>query len=266
MRLLDEILRAKELEVKAMKKAAFRELPLPRGTFRLREALAGSRSPGKRRLGLIAEFKRKSPVTGATTEAPDLHAAIRAYNRRADAISVLADPTFFGAEPRDLETAASQSPLPVLAKDFVIAKPQLDAFRFRGASAALLIAGILGKRHLQGLYDYSVELGLDALVETHAVEEFQAALDTGAQLIGVNNRGLRTFKVDLATTQEVLGSAKPSDLRGKIIVSESGYSSVDDLHRAYADARVNAVLVGTALMKNPRLGFEFRKQFGGVNR
>ncbi len=265
MHLLDEILQAKEAEVKAMKKAAFRALPLPRGTFRLREALgrAALAPSGRRRLGLIAEFKRRSPVKGPTTETPDLPKALQAYNQCADAISILADETFFGAEPRDLETAASQSPIPILAKDFVIAEAQLDAFRFRGASAALLIVGILGKRHLQGLYDHSVELGLDALVETHSPEEFQAALDVGAQIIGVNNRDLRTFQVDLATTPRVLDSAKASDLRGKIIVSESGYSSVDDLHRAYADPRVDAVLVGTSLMKNPKLAFEFRKHFGG---
>ncbi|HIH17064.1 MAG TPA: indole-3-glycerol-phosphate synthase [Candidatus Diapherotrites archaeon] len=259
MHLLDEILATKELEVKAMKKAAFRELPLPRGTFRLQEALAR-----RGRLGLVAEFKRRSPAAGGpTTEAPDLPSAMQAYAQCADAVSVLVDQPFFGAQPDDLEQAVQRTPLPVLAKDFVLAKPQLDAFHFRGASATLLIGSILGKRHLQGLYAYSVELGLDALVEVHSAEELGVALDLNAQLIGVNNRDLRSFKVDLATTRRVLDSASPNDLRGKIIVSESGYSSLDDLHRAYADERVNAVLVGTSLMENPKLCFAFRRHFGG---
>ncbi len=260
---LEQILENKRAEIKALPKSLSRNLclpaavRLPRGTFAFSKALA------RQRPGLIAEFKRRSPSQGAIREEADLPATLSAYASCAHTLSVLCDQAFFGARPTDLEQAATASSLPILAKDFILAKAQIDHFRFRGAQAVLLIVGILGKRHLAELHAHARESGLDALVETHTEAELSLALDVGVPLIGINNRDLRTFEVDLSTTPRLLDSVKASDLRGKIIVSESGHRTLDDFERTFADPRVHAVLAGTALMKNHKLCFAFRKRFGG---
>ncbi len=257
MSLLDEILANKRTEIKALPKSLSRNLCLPRGTFAFSKALA------KQRPSLIAEFKRCSPSQGNIRTEADLPATLEAYSSCAHALSVLCDQAFFGAKSDDLERAARLSALPILAKDFVLAKAQIDHFQFRGAHAVLLIAAILGKRHLAGLHAHAHERGLDALVETHTEAELAMALDLDARLIGINNRDLRTFEVDLSTTRRLLDSVKPADLRGKLLVAESGHHTLEDFEHTFADPRVHAVLVGTALMKNPKLCFAFRKRFGG---
>ena len=212
------------------------------------------------RVRLIAEVKKASPSRGllAPNFDPVLLATTYAQNGAA-AISVLTDPRFQGT----LEHLASvkQAVLPVgtpaLRKDFVFDPYQVYEARACGADAVLLIVSILTPQKLADFLSLGRELGMECLVEVHTPEELQAALDAGAEIIGINNRDLRTFHTDLAVTRE-LAQLVPRD---KVIVSESGISTGEDMLNL-KDLGVNAALVGEALVTAPDVGAKVRELAG----
>jgi indole-3-glycerol phosphate synthase len=198
-------------------------------------------------IAVIAEVKRRSPSAGSIREDldPGERAALYAEHGAA-AISVLTDGPYFGGSVHDLEAASRRCPLPLLRKDFILDEVQVLEARAAGASAVLLIVRALSRERLESLVRYTADLGLDALVEVHSQAELQAALQAGAEIIGVNSRDLDTFRVDVETAWNLLAGV-PGD---RIAVAESGILRQEDVVRA-AEAGADAVLVGTALSASP---------------
>ncbi len=199
------------------------------------------------RVSLIAEVKRASPSKGELTRdfAPVMIAATYACNGAA-AISILTDQDFFRGNLEYLTAARQAVAVPVLRKDFVIDPYQVYEGRAAGADAILLIVAALSDPQLADLYALTNELGMKALVEAHNEEEMARALRLGAQLIGINNRDLKTFNVDLGTTAR-LASMVDDDV---VLVAESGIFSAADA-REMGRLGARAILVGEALMKAP---------------
>ncbi len=198
------------------------------------------------RLGVIAEIKRRSPSRGQL--APNLDVASLAGDYAlggAVAISVLTEPAFFDGDPADLQVAQQSSQLPVLRKDFILESLQIWEARAMGASAVLLIAAALTPNELMGLLDDADRAGLDSLVEVHDREEAKRAVDLGARIVGVNNRNLSTFQVDLAVAESLAEELEPVPLT----VAESGVFNGNDARRMSA-AGFDAVLVGEALVSS----------------
>jgi indole-3-glycerol phosphate synthase len=196
-------------------------------------------------IAVIAEFKRRSPSAGVLRGEPDLAEIVGAYARGgARALSVLTEQPNFGGSLEDLRAARSLCELPLLRKDFVVDDYQLLEARAAGADAVLLIVAALSDAQLASLHARAHELGLDVLVEVHDRAELDRAVELGAELIGVNNRDLRDFSVDVARTHALRG-AIPA---GVLVVSESGIASAAQL-RELASDRVDAVLVGESLMR-----------------
>jgi indole-3-glycerol phosphate synthase len=193
---------------------------------------------------IIAEVKRVSPAKGPlnpTLRAGDL--ARRYAEAGAHALSVLTDEAFFHGSDADLVEARAAVSLPVLRKDFVLSPYQVYEARAMGADAVLLIAAMLSPSELSELHALATALELAALVEIHADGEVADALGAGATLVGVNNRNLATFDVDLATTENLC----PRIPAGVTIVSESGISTAADVRRV-VQAGATAILVGEALV------------------
>jgi indole-3-glycerol phosphate synthase len=212
-------------------------------------------------VAVIAEVKRASPSKGAI--ATDIVAAdvAREYIAGgASAISVLTDRTFFQGSIEDLETVAAlgrASSTPVLRKDFVIDVYQIAEAKAAGAAAVLLIVAALEPGRLAELHDAAREYGLDALVEVHDEAELEIALGIGATIIGVNNRDLRSFDVDLATTERLAAHVADEIT----LVGESGIRTRDDVDRL-RKAGVHAVLVGETLMRAPDRAAALRELLG----
>jgi indole-3-glycerol phosphate synthase len=196
-------------------------------------------------IAVIAEFKRRSPSAGTLREGAELEALVPAYERGgASALSVLTEQPNFGGSLADLTAARRLVRLPALRKDFIVDEYQLLEARDAGADAVLLIVAALSDAELASLHAIARGLGLDVLVEVHDREEVARALDVGARLIGVNNRDLRDFSVDIGRTSQLRG-AIPG---GVAVVSESGIASAEQL-RSLEDEGVDAVLVGESLMR-----------------
>jgi indole-3-glycerol phosphate synthase len=254
---LEEILASTRSEVdRRMRELPVEELrledsPSPRG---FREALC---APG---IAVIAEFKRRSPSAGRLREHADLATMVGAYERGgAAALSVLTEGPHFEGSLEDLRAAREASTLPVLRKDFIVHPYQLHEARAAGADAVLLIVAALPSPLLCGLYEEARELGLDVLVEVHDSTELQAALAVEASLIGVNNRDLRDFSVDVRRTARLLADMPA----GTVVVSESGIGSAEQL-RALEEQGVQAVLVGESLMRAEDPELALRKLAGST--
>lgn len=195
-----------------------------------------------RPVALIAEVKRASPSEGLIREDFDPAELGRAYAQAgAHALSVLTDQQYFQGHPTHLRLARESSGLPVLRKDFVIDPYQVLEARALGADAILLIAAILDIKTLSRLRETSESLAMDALVEAHTMAEAQMAIESGATLIGVNNRDLATFRTHLETAEEIL----PSLPAGTLGVAESALHTEADVARM-GRAGARAVLIGTA--------------------
>ncbi|HEX2280251.1 MAG TPA: indole-3-glycerol phosphate synthase TrpC, partial [Thermomicrobiales bacterium] len=205
---------------------------------------------GSSGIGVIAEIKRASPSKGVIAENIVAAEVARDYlNGGCAAISVLTDETFFGGSLDDLHQVAAlahaqPSPVPVLRKDFVIDEYQIYEARAAGADAVLLIVAALSDDELFRLQRTATNFGVDTLVEVHNEEELRRALRINPPVVGINNRDLRTFEVDLATTERLA----PLIPDGVIVVGESGIRTRDDVERLAA-AGVDAVLVGETLMR-----------------
>jgi indole-3-glycerol phosphate synthase len=196
-------------------------------------------------LSIIAEHKRRSPSAGPIGHGADVAEIARAYERGgAAAISVLTEEHNFAGSLDDLRAARAAVGIPIIRKDFVLDSYQLAEAVEAGADAVLLIVAALGGRRLRDLHAEAVGLGLGVLVEVHDAEELELALAVEPAMIGVNNRDLRDFSVDVGRTL-ALAPLIPS---GTIVVSESGLDSAASLGRL-RDAGIDAALIGEALMR-----------------
>ena len=208
------------------------------------------------RPALIAEVKLASPSRGPlAADADPLELAETFQSNGAAAVSVLTDERYFGGHLDHLREIASQFPsLPLLRKDFIFDLYQLYQSRAAGAAAVLLITSALPGALLRELHRISNELGMAALVEVHSSEDLQAALSCAPKLIGINNRNLNDFSVDLKTTRDLLPQI-PSEVT---VVSESGIQTPGDV----AGLGVDAVLVGEALVAAPDVAAKVRELAG----
>lgn len=201
--------------------------------------------PGDRVL-LIAEVKRRSPSRGAFVSTLDPVAQARAYEAGgAAAISVLTDERFFGGRLDDLRAVRESVHVPVLCKDFLLTPYQVYEARSCGADLILLIVAALDDETLRQLAGLAAGLGMTPLVEVHDQHDLARAIAAGAQVIGINNRDLKDFSVDLVTT-EYLAPLVPDDV---ILVSESGMADREDVRRVVR-AGAHAVLIGETLMRS----------------
>ena len=204
-------------------------------------------------VSLIAEVKKASPSRGVIREDFDPVEVARIYARTgADAISVLTEGRHFGGSPSHLAAvvdALGPSGPPVLRKDFIVDPYQVYEARALGADCVLLIAALLGQSELMDMLHLSHALGMRSLVEAHDEAELDTAVDSGALIIGINNRDLRTLHVDLATYERL----RPRVPAGRLVVSESGIRRREDVERLAA-CGVDAVLVGEALMAAADIG------------
>jgi indole-3-glycerol phosphate synthase len=214
-----------------------------------REALV---RPG---LSVIAEFKRRSPSAGEIRAGATPAEIARSYDEAgAAALSVLTDEEHFGGSIEDLQEARAACVLPVLQKDFIVDRYQLYEAALAGADAVLLIVAALDQDRLADLHEEAGELDLDVVVEVHKEAELESALSADAEVIGINNRDLDDFSVDVQTTFELM----PDVPAGKTVVSESGIAdrdTLDELERVGVDA----VLIGETLMRADDPGAKLRE-------
>jgi indole-3-glycerol phosphate synthase len=258
MSILDEIFAHKRTEVSAAKQkkgissleAAIQYLPTPPD---FAAALKGRSAAAPR---LIAEVKYRSPSKGILSSNFDPLDLARIYAENgAAAISVLTDEKYFGGSLDYLqEIAALGLGVPLLRKDFIFDRYQLLEARLAGASAVLLIVAMLEPGQLRDLLAAAHGLGLEALVETHTHEEVARALESGARVIGVNNRDLHTFNVSLETSLEL----RPLIPAGVVMVAESGIRTAADASRLAA-AGVDAMLIGEGLVTASDVGEKVRE-------
>jgi indole-3-glycerol phosphate synthase len=223
------------------------------------------RRPQRGGVGLIAEVKKAAPSAGVIC--PDFHPvriALQYEVAGADCLSVLTDEQFFQGSLEYLKQIRQSVKLPLLRKDFIIDERQiLEAVEW-GADAILLIVAILSDAELKHFHTLATEGGLTALVEVHDEPELDRALAAGAKVIGVNNRDLKTFKIDLATTERLAAKlrAAPGG-REKLLVAESGIRARADVERL-AKCSAQAILVGESLMKDKDVGGKVAELLGTV--
>ena len=248
--ILDTIVQRKQEEVAELRRTGIqlpaefrdREIDPPRGFIR---ALVDY--PG---VAVIAEVKKASPSKGVICHNFDPVSIARNYERLgAQAISVLTDIDFFQGSLLYLMQVRDSVRLPVIRKDFIIDPLQIDEARSHGADAILLIAAILDETQLRDYRQQAEGLGMDALVEVHDERELESALAAGSRLIGVNNRNLKDFTMDLQTTFR-LKKLTPPEIP---LVSESGLTCREDME-ALAAAGVTAALIGESLMRSGSSG------------
>lgn len=255
---LDEILAKKREEVEQEKKGLSQEellnrlkIPRPRRDFKARIS-----EPSQ--INLIAEVKYASPSRGIIREDFDPVEIAKSYEANgARALSVLTDEKFFKGNLSYLSQIREVTTLPILRKDFIIDEYQIYQSALAGSDAILLISAILSKEEIARFYSITSGLNLDCLVEVHTEEEVARVLGMGPQIIGINNRDLATFEVNLETTERLIGMI-PKD---KIIVAESGISSHEDVARL-RDLGVNAVLIGEVFMESEDIASKVKEVMG----
>jgi indole-3-glycerol phosphate synthase len=250
--ILEEIVWYKEREIPPMRD----KMPLDKLKKRVEVMVApldflGALKQGKTKPAVIAEVKKASPSKGVIRVDFDAVEIAKSYQRGgASCLSVLTDSKFFQGSFENLAAVRQAVGLPLLCKEFIIYPYQIYYARAHGADAVLLIAAILEDSDLKYFLKIVHVLGMTALIEVHTEEEFDRVLKLkDVKLIGINNRNLTNFSVDLQTTQTLLESRQSEILDREIImVSESGLHTAADL-KIVADAGVNAVLIGESLVK-----------------
>jgi len=244
MNRLEEILRVKRAEIHRLRPraAGLDRQARSRTDFRdFRAALQQS----DEKLAIIAEVKKASPSAGLIAKSFEPVEIARNYERNgANAISVLTDSKFFKGKLQHLADVRSAVSIPLLRKDFILDEIQIAESAVNGADAILLIVAALEQKQLIELLRVMATYQLDALVEVHTRNELNRALDAGAKIVGINNRNLTTFDVDLAVTEELCRKV-PDEI---ILISESGIKTTQDVARMKG-CGVDAILVGEALMR-----------------
>lgn len=245
MNKLDEIIAYKKQEIEPL-------VPLTkklRASALMRNEFGGFRTAldkGSDQLGVIAEVKKASPSAGIIDPNFDpVRQAKRYLDGGASCMSILTDEKYFQGHLSYLVQISKISSIPLLRKDFTVHECQIYEASVSGADAILLIVAALDDDQLRRLYDAARDIQLDILVEVHDLPEMERALDLGADLIGINNRNLKTFTTDLATTEQ-LADEVPDNV---ILVSESGLKNSQDAQRAL-NAGANAILIGETLMRH----------------
>ncbi|WP_285766465.1 indole-3-glycerol phosphate synthase TrpC [Peribacillus sp. SI8-4] len=244
--ILTEIIERKKEEVAKLKEASLGESVMidvsrPSLVERLKTA---------KTIAVIAEIKRASPSKGnIKMDVNPLEQALTYEKCGASAISVLTDEAFFKGSIDDLRRVSESVKVPRLCKDFIIDEIQIDRAHQAGATIILLIVAALSQDRLHELYQYAKNKGLDVLTEIHDEAELERALELKAELIGINNRNLKTFKVDLAVTERL---AKLLDPKHHLIISESGIKTKEDVLRVKKAGAVG-ILVGETLMTSANL-------------
>lgn len=201
-------------------------------------------------MNVIAEIKRASPSKGSIN--PDVNPPEQGRNYEkygASVISVLTDYPFFKGTMEDLAAVREAVDIPILNKDFIIDEVQIDRAKDYGANVILLIAAALPKDHLLKLFTYAKQLNLEVLFEVHNEEELLVAQEIGATIIGINNRNLKTFEVDLAITERL---AALIDTSKTVVISESGIKTTGDVERI-KQTGARGILVGETMMRSGQL-------------
>lgn len=262
--ILDEIVANKRIKVKERKtslplselKARINDLPDTKG---FKNAIArGEKKESPIRV--IAEIKKASPSKGIIREDINVQRIAWIYEEGgAAAISVLTEERYFLGSIENLLMTRKVVNIPILRKDFIFDAYQIYEARAFGADAVLLIASILDKMQIDEYYGLTSDLGMDALVEIHDKKGLEKALETRAEIIGINNRDLKTFKIDLNTTYRLMDEIP----EGKVIVSESGINNRYDLIQLQK-AGIDAVLIGEALMREKDIGKKIKELLGLV--
>lgn len=253
--ILDDIIFNKRQEVTALKvrlnipkvKKIIKELPHPRKFL-------------KGKFSLIAEIKKASPSAGVIVEKFEPVYLAKVFEEAgAAALSVLTDEKFFQGKLEHIKEAKDSTTIPVLRKDFIVDESQIYESRVAGADAVLLIVRILSDEQLEEFINLARALKMKCLVEVHDEKETERALKVDAEIIGINNRDLDTFQVDFDTTLNLMD--KYPELREKIVVSESGISSAEQV-RALKGKGVSAILVGESLLRSRDIGAKIRELMG----
>jgi indole-3-glycerol phosphate synthase len=237
--ILDDIVRATRARVAGLP-ASFPDAGIKNTNKSLCRAIRGRETPN----AVIAELKFASPSRGViAADYPPSVLAKEFAGTGAVALSVLTEPRFFGGSTERLREVRSAVGIPILRKDFIIDRRQLDETNAMGADAVLLIAGLLG-RDLPAFVDHALDLGLEPLVEVHDMDEAESAIMTSADLIGINNRNLKTMQIDLRTTARIAPFIR--DHGGRLVVSESGITWPCDIRSLKRCC--DAFLIGSSIM------------------
>ena len=240
MNILDKIVEKTKDRVKNLDEKKIKETP-----FSLENCFSFQKALSSDGIKIIAEIKKASPSKGIISEDFDPEKIAFEYKlANVDCISVLTEPFFFMGNNSYIQIAKNASNKPILRKDFIIDAIQIYEAKMIQADCILLICAILDERRLKNFLEIARSLGLSALVEAHNEDEIKMALDSGAEIIGVNNRNLKTFEIDFNNALK-LRKMVPSD---KIFVSESGIKTRQDIIKL-EDAGVDAVLIGETFMK-----------------
>jgi indole-3-glycerol phosphate synthase len=258
--ILDKILRNKREELELKKRLIpleiLREKVVSLETERDFEKVL--RAPG---LSLIAEIKKASPSRGIIREDFDPVELARVYTEcGVTAVSILTDSKYFHGSLDDLRKVRAETALPILRKDFILEEYQVYEAKLNGADAVLLISSILREENLRELTELCHGLGLCALVEIRSDEDLNTALKARAQVIGINNRDLKTFQVDISVTERLIKKIP----EGKVVVSESGISTREDVSWLES-LGVDAILVGEALMRSKNIKSKVRELLGAAS-
>ena len=260
MNILDKIVAVKRNEVVRLIPSAneLREAALRRKDFRdFKSAVVR-----KDRIRVIAEVKKASPSAGVIQ--PDFDPVQIAYQYQdggANAISVLTDEKFFQGHIEYLERIRLAVNLPLLRKEFIIDPVQVYEAAARGADAILLIVAILSDSDLRALHELALQFGLAVLVEVHNEQELERAMSSGAKIIGINNRDLRDFSVNLEITERLTSIICSHPSKDFLIVAESGIQTKADVERV-AQSGVDAILVGESLMRSVDIRAKIRELVG----
>ena len=257
--ILDDIIFNKRQEVTSLKvllsgkdpRKLVKDLPKPRNFMKAFK---------KGKFSLIAEIKKASPSAGIIREDLDPISLARTYEEcGVSAISVLTDEKFFQGKLEHLKAAKDSTIIPILRKDFIIDESQVYESRIAGADALLLIARVLEDASLVELIKLTELLGMQVLVEVHNTEEVERALKTEAKLIGINNRDLDTFKVDMKTTLQLM--QKFPKLKDRMVISESGIKTHEDIE-ILKKAGVDGVLIGESLLRSRNIPAKVKELLG----
>jgi len=256
--ILDEILTRKRKEVEEAKEKVSGEEIIRKtvGLPRRRDFKSAIAKPGK--INLIAEIKKASPSRGIIREDFDPAKIARIYqDSGAQALSVLTDEQFFKGSLGHLRQVRAVTAIPVLRKDFIIDQYQIYQSFLSGADAVLLIAGLLSKDKLIDFLSIAAGLGMSSVVEVHSAEDVGKIQGMDIQIVGINNRDLTSFKIDLGTTERLIGALP----KNTIIISESGIKTSRDVKRL-KDLGVKAVLIGETFMASADIAEEVRQVMG----